>query len=157
MLRNPSPPVCSDQNVLENGAVKIVRFTLWTLCVGLLESYIYKPCQTIRLSLLNQYAIHVYSPALICHGIMFFVSSILQTPDSKKEEFRKYLEKSGVIDALTKGSHICMNHPFLENKMFSHHRHIYIHLKYPYLSVQFWLVCTKNLSGRLMLLITSSG
>ncbi|KAH8073357.1 hypothetical protein JL720_10948 [Aureococcus anophagefferens] len=26
-----------------------------------------------------------------------------QTPDSKKEEFRKYLEKSGVIDALTKG------------------------------------------------------
>jgi len=27
-----------------------------------------------------------------------------QTPDSKKEEFRKYLEKSGVIDALTKGT-----------------------------------------------------
>ena len=27
-----------------------------------------------------------------------------QTPDSKKEEFRKYLEKSGVIDALTKGN-----------------------------------------------------
>lgn len=26
-----------------------------------------------------------------------------QTPDSKKQEFRKYLEKSGVIDALTKG------------------------------------------------------
>ena len=26
-----------------------------------------------------------------------------QTPDSKKEQFRKYLEKSGVIDALTKG------------------------------------------------------
>ncbi|KAK1944082.1 c-Myc-binding [Phytophthora citrophthora] len=26
----------------------------------------------------------------------------LQTPDSKKEEFRKYLEKSGVVDALTK-------------------------------------------------------
>lgn len=25
-----------------------------------------------------------------------------QTPDSRKEEFRKYLEKSGVIDALTK-------------------------------------------------------
>merc|ERR1711985_144411 len=25
-----------------------------------------------------------------------------QTPDTKKEEFRKYLEKSGVIDALTK-------------------------------------------------------
>ena len=27
---------------------------------------------------------------------------INQTPDSKKEEFRKYLEKSGVIDSLTK-------------------------------------------------------
>lgn len=26
----------------------------------------------------------------------------LQTPESKKQEFRKYLEKSGVIDALTK-------------------------------------------------------
>ena len=31
--------------------------------------------------------------------VLFF----LQTPDTKKEEFRKYLEKSGVIDALTKG------------------------------------------------------
>ncbi len=28
--------------------------------------------------------------------------SASQTSDSKKEEFRKYLEKSGVIDALTK-------------------------------------------------------
>jgi len=27
-----------------------------------------------------------------------------QTPESKKQEFRKYLEKSGVIDALTKGT-----------------------------------------------------
>ena len=26
-----------------------------------------------------------------------------QTPESKKQEFRKYLERSGVIDALTKG------------------------------------------------------
>jgi hypothetical protein len=26
-----------------------------------------------------------------------------QTPESKKQEFRKYLENSGVIDALTKG------------------------------------------------------
>eukprot|EP01029_Cantina_marsupialis_P015846 TRINITY_DN3492_c0_g1_i1.p2 TRINITY_DN3492_c0_g1~~TRINITY_DN3492_c0_g1_i1.p2 ORF type:complete len:106 (+),score=36.98 TRINITY_DN3492_c0_g1_i1:35-319(+) len=25
-----------------------------------------------------------------------------QTPDSKKEEYRKYLEKSGIVDALTK-------------------------------------------------------
>ena len=31
--------------------------------------------------------------------------SSYQTPDTKKEEFRKYLEKSGVIDALTKGRH----------------------------------------------------
>jgi len=30
------------------------------------------------------------------------LSCHVQTPDSKKEEFRKYLEKSGVIDALTK-------------------------------------------------------
>ena len=26
-----------------------------------------------------------------------------QAPDAKKEEFRKYLDKSGVVDALTKG------------------------------------------------------
>jgi hypothetical protein len=32
---------------------------------------------------------------------------LVQTPDSKKEEFRKYLEKSGVIDALTKGARAC--------------------------------------------------
>jgi hypothetical protein len=31
-----------------------------------------------------------------------------QTPDSKKEEFRKYLEKNGVIDALTKGVCVCV-------------------------------------------------
>ena len=31
-----------------------------------------------------------------------------QTPDSKKEEFRKYLEKNGVIDALTKGGCVCV-------------------------------------------------
>ena len=27
-----------------------------------------------------------------------------QTPDAKKEEYRKYLEKSGVVDSLTKGT-----------------------------------------------------
>jgi hypothetical protein len=32
-----------------------------------------------------------------------FTDSSEQTPESKKQEFRKYLEKSGVIDALTKG------------------------------------------------------
>lgn len=29
-------------------------------------------------------------------------SSTFQSPDTKKEEFRRYLERSGVIDALTK-------------------------------------------------------
>ena len=28
---------------------------------------------------------------------------VLQPADSKREEFRKYLEKSGVLDSLTKG------------------------------------------------------
>jgi len=28
--------------------------------------------------------------------------AVYQTPESKKEEYRRYLEKSGVIDALTK-------------------------------------------------------
>jgi len=28
----------------------------------------------------------------------------IQAADSKREEFRKYLEKAGVIDALTKGN-----------------------------------------------------
>ena len=31
-------------------------------------------------------------------------SSTYATPDAKKEEFRKYLDKSGVVDALTKGA-----------------------------------------------------
>jgi len=30
--------------------------------------------------------------------------AVYQTPESKKEEYRRYLEKSGVIDALTKGT-----------------------------------------------------
>jgi hypothetical protein len=33
-------------------------------------------------------------------------SASYQTPESKKQEFRKYLEKSGVIDALTKGKNV---------------------------------------------------
>jgi len=32
----------------------------------------------------------------------YFTMASYQTPESKKQEFRKYLEKSGVIDALTK-------------------------------------------------------
>lgn len=36
------------------------------------------------------------------HGRLFVLKIPWQTPESKKQEFRKYLEKSGVIDALTK-------------------------------------------------------
>lgn len=32
------------------------------------------------------------------------MASSYQTPDAKKEEFRKYLDKAGVVDALTKGT-----------------------------------------------------
>mgnify|MGYP006150155471 FL=1 len=42
---------------------------------------------------------HTYHPS---HAPRVACSAAYQTPDSKKEEFRKYLEKSGVIDALTK-------------------------------------------------------
>jgi len=38
-----------------------------------------------------------------------------QTPESKKQEFRKYLEKSGVIDALTKGMY-CAHAELAENR-----------------------------------------
>jgi hypothetical protein len=31
-------------------------------------------------------------------------SLAVQSPDAKKEEFRKYLDKAGVVDALTKGA-----------------------------------------------------
>ena len=34
---------------------------------------------------------------------LIYIMATYQTPESKKQEFRKYLEKSGVIDALTKG------------------------------------------------------
>ena len=37
--------------------------------------------------------------------ITVHVLSTLQAADSKREEFRKYLEKAGVLDALTKGTH----------------------------------------------------
>mmetsp|Transcript_35902 Transcript_35902/g.78920 ORF Transcript_35902/g.78920 Transcript_35902/m.78920 type:complete len:106 (-) Transcript_35902:342-659(-) len=35
-------------------------------------------------------------------AIVNAATSAFQSPDAKKEEFRQYLEKSGVIDALTK-------------------------------------------------------
>jgi hypothetical protein len=34
---------------------------------------------------------------------LFWPTRPPQTPDAKKEEFRKYLEKAGVIDSMTKG------------------------------------------------------
>ena len=34
------------------------------------------------------------------------VEHLKQAVDQKKEDFRKYLEKNGVVDALTKGSQI---------------------------------------------------
>eukprot|EP00945_MAST-04E_sp_MAST-4E-sp1_P004735 g4735.t1 len=45
------------------------------------------------------FIIHQRSLETIAHGGGV---DLLDTPDTKKEEFRKYLEKSGVIDALTK-------------------------------------------------------
>jgi 5-methylthioribose kinase len=48
-------------------------------------------------------------PVLVSYIIVntFFFSlvssSFFQGADSKREEFRKYLEKAGVLDALTKG------------------------------------------------------
>ena len=38
----------------------------------------------------------------ICQIIFIIKNMSFQTTDSKKEEFRKYLEKSGVIDQLTR-------------------------------------------------------
>lgn len=39
-----------------------------------------------------------------------------QTPDIKKEEFRKYLEKAGVVDALTRGALQCNWQPAGANR-----------------------------------------
>lgn len=36
------------------------------------------------------------------------VSTPCQAPDSKREQFRRYLEKAGVVDSLTKGK-CCSN------------------------------------------------
>ena len=41
----------------------------------------------------------------------------MQSVESKKEEFQKYLEKSGVVDALTKGAH-----PLCPRRLPSHGR-----------------------------------
>jgi hypothetical protein len=44
------------------------------------------------------------SPTPTQHCALSMASSTYATPDAKKEEFRKYLDKSGVVDALTKGA-----------------------------------------------------
>ena len=47
---------------------------------------------------------HKYTPAQIsAHVTILPRVSLAQGPNAKKEEFQKYLEKVGVIDALTKG------------------------------------------------------
>ena len=78
-----------------------------------------------------------------------------QTPDSKKEEFRKYLEKSGVIDALTKGAYsgqIISTRSFLQ---------LILLLMYPLFrlptSQQFSWACTRSPSGRRTQSTTSKG
>ena len=47
------------------------------------------------------------------------MSATFKTSESKREEFRKYLEKEGVLDALTEtlGKKICQNH-FYNDKLF---------------------------------------
>ena len=54
------------------------------------------PCSTARAS---RYVAAV--PIVIFLALTSRLPS--QSPDTKKEEFRRYLERSGVIDALTKG------------------------------------------------------
>ena len=56
------------------------------------------------MSLLNSSSFQVWQlrcdSNIPCHSPFVRAS---QSPDTKKEEFRRYLERSGVIDALTKG------------------------------------------------------
>lgn len=35
------------------------------------------------------------------------LATLCQAPDSKREQFRRYLEKAGVVDSLTKGKQFC--------------------------------------------------
>ena len=57
---------------------------------------------------------HCRSDALqhsVLQQFMCVTSSItvcFQAADSKREEFRKYLEKAGVLDSLTKGMYVCL-------------------------------------------------
>ena len=55
---------------------------------------------------------HIFSfecsnPFLFCSALFTFSS--MQSVESKKEEFQKYLEKAGVVDALTKGSQFSLS------------------------------------------------
>lgn len=56
----------------------------------------------------------------ILNFLLFTFCSLIQTPESKKQEFRKYLEKSGVIDALTKGK-LYFQFDVLASVSFTHH------------------------------------
>ena len=44
----------------------------------------------------------MFKKLFIFRCILYIINMSFQTTDSKKEEFRKYLEKSGVIDQLTR-------------------------------------------------------
>jgi hypothetical protein len=75
-----------------------------------------------------------------------------QSPDAKKEEFRKYLDRAGVVDALTKGESLGPGATELHNAAFAH-RHIF----YPptcHSPLQFWLGSMKNPSAPVMLSTT---
>jgi hypothetical protein len=60
-------------------------------------------CHSLTPSLTNCSAITHYSTPSPTHSTAYSIMANYQTPESKKQEFRKYLEKSGVIDAFTKG------------------------------------------------------
>ena len=49
-------------------------------------------------------ALHASAPNLVARGsiVSSAMASTFESPDARKEEFRRYLERSGVIDALTK-------------------------------------------------------
>ena len=63
---------------------------------------------------------------------IFFL--FVKVADSKREEFRKYLEKAGVMDALTKGEFL-VDFEFILFLLLSF---------FPVLVRQFLWICTKN-------------
>eukprot|EP00965_Chrysotila_dentata_P025621 851202-Pleurochrysis_carterae.AAC.1 len=64
-------------------------------CAGALDGEILQLCLGSRLCI----PLGTFGPARLYRLVL----TRWPSPDAKKEEFRQYLEKSGVIDALTKG------------------------------------------------------